>query len=373
MLVLPSIVTPTAVDDVYYLAADSSDNKLRVLVNDLPGVLGTMQIVSVTDPAGGSAAINDNGTPSNPLDDYILYSPDAAFNGADTFQYTIGNGNGTSTATVTIFQVPPPDNQGVEISFEVQDLLGNPITQIKTGNEFALRVSVQDIRRVPANLAGIYAVFMDILFDRNLVSPNFDSANSLGFEIAFSPLYESDISGDIDTPGLLNEVGSIQTGIGLPLGPDELAVFRVLFTANAAGVVDFKGDPADSSPFHDILYYEPETVAPLNQIRYGLTSLTIVDPSRSVTGGHSSQNPAEDVNNDATVSPVDALMIINHLNSNAGSGGQFSLRLDVNRDSSVSPLDALMVINFLNTGKRRGRGRRGRGQHGRRFAVRLWR
>ena len=223
--------------------------------------------------------------PPDPLDDYILYTPDAAFDGADTFQYTIGNGNGTSTATVTIFQVPASRQPGVDISFEVQDLLGNPITQIKTGNEFVLRVSVQDMRRVPANLAGIYAVFMDILFDRNLVSPNFDAANSLGFEITFSPLYETDISGDIDTPGLLNEVGSIQTGTGQPLGPDKLAVFRVVFTANAAGVVEFKGDPADSSPYHDVLYYEPESVAPLNQIRYGLTSLTIVDPSRSVTGG----------------------------------------------------------------------------------------
>ena len=107
MLVLPSVLTPTAVDDAYYLAADSSDNKLRVLVNDLPGVLGTMQIVSVTDPGGGTATINDNGTPQIRWTTTSLYTPDATFAGVDTFQYTIGNANGSSTATVTIFDGSP--------------------------------------------------------------------------------------------------------------------------------------------------------------------------------------------------------------------------------------------------------------------------
>ncbi len=71
-----------------------------------------------------------------------------------------------------------------------------------------------------------------------------------------------------------------------------------------------------------MLYYEPESVAPLNQIRYGLTSLTIVDPSRSVTHGNTNQNPAEDVNNDREVSPLDALMVINYLNANTAAAAR---------------------------------------------------
>ncbi len=65
-----------------------------------------------------------------------------------------------------------------------------------------------------------------------------------------------------------------------------------------------------------------------------------------------------DVNDDGVVTAMDALMIINRLNS--GAAGQLSIdavstgeRLDfadVNNDGQVSPLDALLVINRLNQG-----------------------
>ena len=65
---------------------------------------------------------------------------------------------------------------------------------------------------------------------------------------------------------------------------------------------------------------------------------------------------ANDVNGDGAVSPIDALAIINYLNSH-GEGPLGALPsppsgpsdyLDVNGDGTVSPLDALTVINFLN-------------------------
>ncbi len=58
-----------------------------------------------------------------------------------------------------------------------------------------------------------------------------------------------------------------------------------------------------------------------------------------------------DVNGDTFISPLDALLVINHLNL-VGFGrlvlpwdGKF---LDTNGDDQVSPLDALRVINYLN-------------------------
>ena len=67
-----------------------------------------------------------------------------------------------------------------------------------------------------------------------------------------------------------------------------------------------------------------------------------------------------DVNADGAVSPIDALQVINELNSPAGSRAlptppiaerPFSPPpfIDVNGDGSVSPVDALLVINFLNS------------------------
>lgn len=60
-----------------------------------------------------------------------------------------------------------------------------------------------------------------------------------------------------------------------------------------------------------------------------------------------------DVNDDATVSSIDALAIINHINRR--QLGQATVEpantvrfLDVNDDAKVSPLDALRVVNWLN-------------------------
>ncbi len=67
------------------------------------------------------------------------------------------------------------------------------------------------------------------------------------------------------------------------------------------------------------------------------------------------QNPTNrlDVNNSNSVSPIDALLVINQLNTH-GSRKLADTDLvsppfvDVNGDGNVSPIDALLVINFLN-------------------------
>ncbi len=61
---------------------------------------------------------------------------------------------------------------------------------------------------------------------------------------------------------------------------------------------------------------------------------------------------ALDVNNDDSVSPLDALFILNDLNLRGArplaSRGHDEPYLDVNADRHVSPLDALLVVNELN-------------------------
>ena len=61
----------------------------------------------------------------------------------------------------------------------------------------------------------------------------------------------------------------------------------------------------------------------------------------------------EDVNKDFTVSPLDALLVINALNRRGKGGGEGEASsanrfVDVSGDGIVSPLDALLVINQLN-------------------------
>jgi hypothetical protein len=63
----------------------------------------------------------------------------------------------------------------------------------------------------------------------------------------------------------------------------------------------------------------------------------------------------EDVNNDAVVSPLDPLTIINRINSLGASKptpssgeGEVSEYPDVNNDGLINPLDALSVVDVIN-------------------------
>lgn len=89
--------------------------------NDLPTV-GTL---TTTVASNGTVAINDNGTPNDPSDDTVTYTPNAGFTGTDTFDYTICDNLGNcSTATVTVVVTPPAvsdidsDDDGIVDSFE---------------------------------------------------------------------------------------------------------------------------------------------------------------------------------------------------------------------------------------------------------------
>ncbi len=69
---------------------------------------------------------------------------------------------------------------------------------------------------------------------------------------------------------------------------------------------------------------------------------------------HNAENPL-DVNADGIITPSDALLVINILNSRASGGVSFEyyenaiVFADVNQDQRVSPDDALMVVNKLNS------------------------
>ncbi len=78
------------------------------------------------------------------------------------------------------------------------------------------------------------------------------------------------------------------------------------------------------------------------------------------------QNPNEprDVNGDGKITPLDALLILNHLNrygprvilpeSKPGAEGESPYMFDVNGDGRVTPIDVLIIINYLNRRARDG-------------------
>ncbi len=110
--------TPAANDDSFVVEEDIPNNSFNVLDNDdfkCDGLQANTAITNVGTPANGVVSINDNGTPANPLDDYLLYTPNPYFNGSDSFTYEITDGNGTVDAATVNITVNPDTSKNLEI------------------------------------------------------------------------------------------------------------------------------------------------------------------------------------------------------------------------------------------------------------------
>jgi hypothetical protein len=358
---------PFAVDDSTAELLLNSTSFINVLANDIVGTSGPIRITSVTQPANGVVSIDNRGT-TNPADDRIQFVPFTSSLGfSDQFTYTIADSRGfTSTATVTLKVGNTSADDKMKIQLKAFDLNGKPITSIPAGSQFELRGYVQDLR-VPNTQSGVFAAYQDILYDRGLVSVQ-TSTSGLGFQIEFATGpngYSNGKSGDIRIPGLINEVGSFQDSAS-PLGTSELLQFSIRMKANVPGVAKFIADPADISPFHDsLLYSDPRNKVPYDQISYIPADLVITGGSGA--GGEGNTNPYDrfDVNNDGFVSPIDALILVNKVNTNgggplggSGEGEQSGEKyyVDVNEDGFLSPLDILWVVNRINGSGSSGEG-----------------
>ncbi len=355
---------PQAVDDSFTtnVPAGVRNFPLFVLPNDRPGSTGSIRLADVSQPTNGTATISNNGTPNDLTDDRVLYTPNGGFTGTDTFTYTIRDGRAIeSTAKVTVrvgSTAVTEGNDTVSLRLQLYKTDGTPLADGETltvGSKFQLRGFVKDLRSPFSG--GVFAAFEDVLYSANTATVDVDPANPLGFAIAFGPDYNRTPpvnSGDARTPGLLNEVGAIQTG-DVPLGPDEKLLFTVTMTAKAVGTASFIGDPADISPLHDTLLFQPPTAVPFDEIRYGFDSVTIVAAAGGSGEGNTNLNNRYDVNADGTVSAADVLNVINALNTTgatvlAGAEGEDpKVFVDVNSDGTLSAMDALLVINYLNS------------------------
>ncbi|MBT9189744.1 T9SS type B sorting domain-containing protein [Zobellia russellii] len=87
--------------------------------NDIP-TIGTL---TTTNPTNGTLVLDNNGTPNDPSDDRVTYTPNENFDGSDSFTYTLCDTVGNcDTATVTILVTDAidldTDDDGILNSFE---------------------------------------------------------------------------------------------------------------------------------------------------------------------------------------------------------------------------------------------------------------
>ena len=97
---------PVAVDDATITPQDTPVD-VDVVANDTdPDPEDTLSVTAVTAPSNGAAMITPGSSTT------VTYIPDLAFNGADTFDYTVSDGTVTATGTVTVTVTTanePPD------------------------------------------------------------------------------------------------------------------------------------------------------------------------------------------------------------------------------------------------------------------------
>jgi Ca2+-binding RTX toxin-like protein len=97
----PPVANPDSVSATPNTPTNISVNTL--LANDTDANDDSLTLTAVSNFTGGTAVLNDNGTPSSSADDYITFTPTTGFSDNASFDYSISDGNGgTSSATVTV-------------------------------------------------------------------------------------------------------------------------------------------------------------------------------------------------------------------------------------------------------------------------------
>jgi Ca2+-binding RTX toxin-like protein len=89
------------VNDSVTVNQNSGANSLALLANDT-FENAARAITAVSVASHGTAVINNNGTPGDATDDFVVYTPDAGYTGSDSFSYTVTSGGVTETATVSV-------------------------------------------------------------------------------------------------------------------------------------------------------------------------------------------------------------------------------------------------------------------------------
>ncbi|MFC1479571.1 Ig-like domain-containing protein [Planctomycetota bacterium] len=106
---------PDAVNDSAATSEDVAVD-INVLANDTDADGDTLDVTSITQGTDGTVTIN--------ADDTVKYTPDADFNGTDSFTYTISDGNGgtdTATVTVTVTSINDAPNAGNDSATTPED------------------------------------------------------------------------------------------------------------------------------------------------------------------------------------------------------------------------------------------------------------
>ncbi|MBD3884966.1 SBBP repeat-containing protein [Phormidium tenue FACHB-886] len=154
---------------------------ISVLSNDT--VSGDFTLTLVDPPSQGTAEVQDNGTPDNPSDDFIFFTPETNATGTFDFTYQLDNGQGTTSTALVSVSVnplePSPETPGL-IDLTTIDLDGDG----QVDGQVQFTFSNIESEAVFNNSVGLYLVENEDGFVLDSMTGNFLQPGDAGYAAA---------------------------------------------------------------------------------------------------------------------------------------------------------------------------------------------
>lgn len=237
-----------------------------------------------------------------------------------------------------------------ELGLRIVNEAGEVLTEVEQGSEFWIELTGRDLRPFGH---GIFAVFFDLDVPKDLVQLTGD----IELDDGFQRIWNGEVLDD-----LIRNFGAIRNRWE-PLDNDITPIARIRATAIAAGDVNLKPE-VSYDPGAELLLHGRDTSVPATSVRLRELLFRVTEPVELL-----------DANGNGRVSAADALVIINflrrfgtvHVDEIAGQLAPLRVaaegeatqtnamrRYDTNGNGTVTALDALLVINRLNSMSLRG-------------------
>jgi hypothetical protein len=223
---------------------------VEVLANDDFGSDGpsTGSIAIISGPTNGTATVDDNGTPNDPTDDSIDYTPDAGFTGTDFLTYQICDSDGDCddavlTITTTGAQIgiakaastPVNNNDGTfttTITLTVENFGDITLGDVQVTDDLSAFGTFVTLANL--DMAGEYTI-SNLMFDSN-------SADPMSVNSGFNGAGDTELL-DVAAGGTLSPGEVVVLSFDLILNPAQDSYFN---TAVASGDVPANDDPTGS-------------------------------------------------------------------------------------------------------------------------------
>ncbi|MBD2415418.1 hypothetical protein FACHB389_18780 [Nostoc calcicola FACHB-389] len=195
-------------------ATTNEDTTVTILATNILGgytdVDGdTLTISDFTNPTNGTLTLNNNSTPDNPSDDFFIYTPNANFNGTDSFNFTVSDVNGGNTTGTFNLKVLPVNDAPVAVNDTLTAGFNTPVTILAS----TLLANDTDINGNNLSITGVSGAINGTAVLNNNGTPT----NSADDFIVFTPF--TGFSGNANfnytiSDGSLNSTANVAIAVG---------------------------------------------------------------------------------------------------------------------------------------------------------------